>query len=123
MRNYVPHVDIKIEEASSGAVMRARERVMIVVSISHSQITLTRGRNVSLWRAYDNEKDLSDFTPEASSHGQFRSCDRRHFHRDRNAESMGADEKTLKLAAGEADGAKGTLDPALSNSDPDAARI
>lgn len=31
--------------------------------------------------------------------------------------------KTLRIAAGEADGAKGTLDPAQSTTDPDAARI
>lgn len=34
-----------------------------------------------------------------------------------------AQTKTLKIAAGEADGAKGTLDPAQSTADPDAARI
>ena len=31
--------------------------------------------------------------------------------------------KTLRIAAGEADGPKGTMDPALSTADPDAARI
>jgi len=31
--------------------------------------------------------------------------------------------KTLRIAAGEADGPKGTIDPALSTADPDAARI
>ncbi len=34
-----------------------------------------------------------------------------------------AQAKTLRIAAGEADGAKGTLDPAQSTADPDAARI
>ena len=34
-----------------------------------------------------------------------------------------AQAKTLRIAAGEADGATGTMDPALSTADPDAARI
>jgi peptide/nickel transport system substrate-binding protein len=34
-----------------------------------------------------------------------------------------ASAKTLRIAAGEADGPKGTMDPALSTADPDAARI
>lgn len=34
-----------------------------------------------------------------------------------------AQTKTLRIAAGEADGATGTMDPALSTADPDAARI
>jgi peptide/nickel transport system substrate-binding protein len=37
--------------------------------------------------------------------------------------SAGAAEKTLRIAAGEADGPKGTLDPAFSAADPDSARI
>ena len=37
------------------------------------------------------------------------------------AQAAGA--KTLRIAAGEADGPKGTMDPALSTADPDAARI